>query len=229
MKKYLALFLTSTFIVFVYANQETRVTCEDKRAEFTFKQMEACLFLQDFSNEVQKIFSKNPEQARGLSYQAFTEWNKLLKNKEVQFTPAAIRHIEAVMWESGLKHTWDDSHSSYNIITSVIQDIRTSIQNALIPTIIATGIDYGFKKIVVSVDSNATLRTSVPGSSLIVNFVYSDKSSTTKACMLIPVALGIGFAFYKHVDWKQQEKLPFLLFDTENELEAYIESTSKAS
>lgn len=221
MKTLHSLLFISTLIFSLYANQEARVTCEERK-EFSPEQMKACLTLQDFAQEVHALFPTSPDRALNVSYQTLTEWEKLLKDRTINFTPNAIRHIEAMMWEAGLKDTWKDSHSTGNIVNMAMQDIGSKIYNVFISTAIATGTDYSLRKLFISTDEQAKLKTNTPGASLIANFIYSERFNQNKeAYIIVPVVL-ICAAGYKHVTWRQKENLPFLFFDSEADIEKYI-------
>ena len=221
MKKFSSFLLINMLIFSVYADKAERISCKD--ALFTRPQhMEICLDMQAFAQSARQAFSTNPERAHDISNQTFIEWNKILRDPKIRLSPNAIQHIEAVIWDSGLNVGWVPLYSSK-------QALKDFCMEDLGPQIINLG-QTSFTTFQMA--KKATLRLNLENEN-IQNISWLEiipckiENITTGnvifALLLVVPIIIKGRKKYLAVS----NKLPFIYFDSETEVDAYIESLQK--
>ena len=219
MKKFLLVTITTLSIFTTQTNMPQVRKCEDAPIELTKEELEACIRMQAFARAASIMHKRNPSKANGLSQLTTAQWNTTLQKHEL--SPEAIKHIEAMMWESGLKDTWGSSHS-----------FSHAIHNIFLTAIFPKIFNYGFTSYATYQTAKVVITKLKPDSegntnnTTFFNIMYSqveNLSNTNTGLLVTGVIIGltvIGGNIYCQV----YEELPLHNFSNQEEVDEYINS-----
>jgi hypothetical protein len=226
MNKFFATLLINTIIFSAQANVAEHATCENAPYELTERERKICEKMKRFAQHARQANKTNPHRAAGIAQITFSQWTQSIHTEPMN--AEAIKHIEAMLWENGIKDVWNTSHT----FSFVVQDFLNSFTNALKRTLpkalFNAALGHGYNRFFVA-PTTAPVQVAT-GGTVFLNFLWTnpaDMSASHQAIALTGIVVGVSVIGGK-IYWKMHEELPLLYFDSEEEIDEYLNSSQKA-